>query len=190
MLNTLQGNAINNCRSYTGKFLNILGVMLLVLGISFSKPVEAPIKPLGSFKQLSYTQVVKQRDCLTEALFAEAAGEPLEGKKAVLSVIHNRVQAKGFPGTYCKVVQAPKAFSYRNNLNKGEKALVKVKNPIDTKAYHQVQSLANEAALGNFKPTLEPSVLYYSQTHVNQRWMRTMRVAKIIGRHKFLSSEV
>lgn len=43
--------------------------------------------------------------CLAEALYFEARGEPLDGQAAVAEVILNRVDAAQFPGSVCGVVR-------------------------------------------------------------------------------------
>lgn len=42
--------------------------------------------------------------CLTEAIYFEARGEPIEGQAAVAEVILNRVDSPRYPDTVCKVV--------------------------------------------------------------------------------------
>ncbi|MEM8822643.1 MAG: cell wall hydrolase [Pseudomonadota bacterium] len=42
--------------------------------------------------------------CLTEAIYFEARGEPIEGQVAVAEVILNRVDSQRYPDTVCKVV--------------------------------------------------------------------------------------
>ncbi|MDB6454851.1 cell wall hydrolase [Falsirhodobacter sp. 20TX0035] len=44
-------------------------------------------------------------ECLTEALYFEARGEPLKGQFAVAEVILNRVDARGYPSSVCDVVR-------------------------------------------------------------------------------------
>ena len=44
-------------------------------------------------------------ECLTEALYFEARGEPLEGQIAVAEVILNRRDSGAYPNTVCGVVQ-------------------------------------------------------------------------------------
>lgn len=43
-------------------------------------------------------------ECLAEAVYFEARGEPLKGQFAVAEVILNRVDAKGYPSSVCDVV--------------------------------------------------------------------------------------
>lgn len=42
--------------------------------------------------------------CLTEAIYFEARGEPVEGQVAVAEVVLNRVDAANYPETICEVV--------------------------------------------------------------------------------------
>ena len=42
--------------------------------------------------------------CLSEALYFESRGEPVEGQIAVAEVILNRVDSKKFPKSVCRVV--------------------------------------------------------------------------------------
>jgi spore germination cell wall hydrolase CwlJ-like protein len=43
-------------------------------------------------------------ECLTDAVYYEAAREPVEGQRAVAQVVLNRVRHPAFPGTVCGVV--------------------------------------------------------------------------------------
>ncbi len=43
-------------------------------------------------------------DCLTEAVYYEARGEPIEGQRAVAQVVLNRVRHPAFPRSVCGVV--------------------------------------------------------------------------------------
>lgn len=46
----------------------------------------------------------RQWTCMTEALYHEARGEPVEGQYAVAEVILNRVDAPNYPDTICGVI--------------------------------------------------------------------------------------
>ncbi|MES2442928.1 MAG: cell wall hydrolase [Pseudomonadota bacterium] len=67
--------------------------------------VDTSIQPAQPF-QLSGTSVDHARalQCLTTAIYYEAATEPDDGQKAVAQVILNRVRHPAFPGTVCGVV--------------------------------------------------------------------------------------
>lgn len=128
----------------------------------------------------------KEVQCIKSALFHEARSEPEEGIRAVMSVIYNRKQAKGYPDTFCKVILEPKQFSY---LNSGKIQVDKPVKPLqekDREAYTKVAGIAHEAAVGAFQPVLEPSVLYYTKVGVKNRWTRRMKVVKIVQSHQFM----
>ena len=106
--------------------------------------------------------IIKETQCLHEALWFESASEPLKGKVAVLEVIHNRTLHKNYPDSYCGVVQQSRQFSYRNHLKKGQTMLIKTPlNAIERKVATDVSTLAFNAATGRLKPSLPPSVLFY-----------------------------
>ena len=60
------------------------------------------IIPTASFAK----QVNKETEkmCLAKAIYHEAKGEPLQGKKGVAKVVLNRTNHKQFPKTICGVV--------------------------------------------------------------------------------------
>lgn len=60
--------------------------------------IAEKIKAEAALKQKEY-------NCLFEAVWYEARSEPIEGIRAVIAVIYNRKQAKGYPSSYCSVIQ-------------------------------------------------------------------------------------
>lgn len=65
-----------------------------------------PDDPAAPFKLDKVEAPVKQRaiECLTQAVYYEAAGEPLDGQRAVAQVVINRVHHHGFPPSVCETV--------------------------------------------------------------------------------------
>ena len=57
-------------------------------------------------------------ECVIEAVYHEARGEPEEGWKAIVEVILNRKDMAEYPDTLCEVVRQNKQFSYRNGDKK------------------------------------------------------------------------
>lgn len=71
-----------------------------------ARPFDAsPDTPAKKF-QLSTDQNSRDRalECLTQAVYYEAATEPLDGQRAVAQVVLNRMHHPGFPSTVCGVV--------------------------------------------------------------------------------------
>lgn len=65
-------------------------------------PIDAA-KPFGT-TMMSGSDYARALDCLTAAIYYEAASEPLEGQRAVAQVVLNRVRHPAFPHTVCGVV--------------------------------------------------------------------------------------
>jgi len=109
---------------------------------------------------------------LSEALWFEAASEPLEGKVAVLDVIHNRKIHKNYPDSYCGVIHQKYQFSYRNHLRKGQTMIKTPSNALERKVAMEVSTLAFAAATGRLKPSLPPSVIFYhaASIKVQPKW--------------------
>ena len=106
--------------------------------------------------------IIKETQCLKEALWFESASEPMKGKVAVLEVIHNRKIHKKYPDSYCGVIQQSRQFSYRNHLKKGQSMPLKTPlNALERRVATDVSTLAFKAATGRLKPSLPPSVLWY-----------------------------
>ena len=51
-------------------------------------------------------------ECLAQAIYFEARGEPLDGQLAVGAVIVNRTSSDLYPSDYCSVVTQPGQFSF------------------------------------------------------------------------------
>ena len=127
----------------------------------------------------------KEFMCLTNTLYAEARGEPEEGIRAVMSVIYNRKKAKGYPSTFCGVILQDRQFSAFNSDKSLATKPLKPLRELDKEAYRKVSSVATQAVLGTFKPTLEPSVLHYAHVRVKNYWTSRMKVVIVHGRHVF-----
>ena len=168
-------------------FKKSLLIFILSLGFSFPSSLDIPIKSRvhsGYVVQLEDRKEVKQ--CLVEALYYEAANQPIEGKKAILQVISNRKNSKGFPNTLCKVVHQPKAFSYRNHLKPGQKLDIKPKNPIDKRILIKIESLVDKFLDNNMQEVISTKVLWYTRKEVKTVWMKKMKIHATIQDHKFL----
>ena len=60
----------------------------------------------------------RELQCLSEAIYFEARGEPLIGQLAVGNVIMNRVSSPRFPNTICKVVHQGRKINGQMVRNK------------------------------------------------------------------------
>jgi spore germination cell wall hydrolase CwlJ-like protein len=77
------------------------------VAINASVPLsDSPNPAARPFALLARTDIDKMRsiDCLTQAIYYEAATEPEEGKRAVAQVVLNRVRHPAYPSSVCGVV--------------------------------------------------------------------------------------
>lgn len=133
-------------------------------------------------------QQEKEKQCIVEALHQEARGEAKEGLEAVLSVIYNRKHHRAFPSTFCKVIDQPKQFSYKNHLAQGQRIKVEFK-PTEKEVQKEIQELAEKAVTGRFKPVFDKSVLWYHTKKVKPKWSRKMQKVAVVGNHKFFEEK-
>jgi spore germination cell wall hydrolase CwlJ-like protein len=118
--------------------------------------------------------------CLAEALYFEARGEPLKGQVAVAEVILNRVDAPGYPNTVCGVVKQGRGgrcqFSYvcdgRSDAIRERAAFVKA---------GKVARLMLDGA----PRTLTDGATHFHTRAVRPDWARRLPQTATIGAHLF-----
>lgn len=130
----------------------------------------------------------KDKRCLVEVAYHEARNQGEKGIRAVLQVVKNRKEARGFPDTYCKVVHAPKQFSYRNHLPEGKYLEIAPKKELDKKALQKIHHIVQEIEQGTFREVLPKNALWYTRSEAQRPWMKTLKVHSVIGEHKFFKS--
>ena len=150
------------------KFLLAAAVVLSLTFCSMQQK-QQEVQVLTKEQQM---HIIRETQCISEALWFESASEPLEGKIAVLSVIHNRTLHRSYPSSYCEVIQQKYQFSYRNHLSAGQTMTKTPVNALERSVATQVQTLAFQAATGAFKPVLPQSVLHYHVAFmkIKPRW--------------------
>lgn len=162
-------------------------LFIFILGISFPSFLSIPSKSRESGGiVIGTTQYKKEVQCLTEAAYHEAANQPEEGIRAVLQVIKNRKEAKGFPSSFCGVVQQPKQFSYRNDLHPGQMKPIKIKNSLDKEVLERIHYLSKLTAQGILRNDLPEGTLYYVKVGVRTKWMNKMQRVAVIDKHVFM----
>lgn len=119
--------------------------------------------------------------CMTQAIYYEAAREPLAGKRAVAQVVLNRLKHPAYPNSVCGVVyegsNAPVcqfSFTCDGSL---------LRQPM-TSFWQESRKVA-QAALNGF---VEPSVglaTHYHADYVLPRWAFTLAKVEQLGRHIF-----
>lgn len=108
---------------------------------------------------------------IAKCIYAEARGEPYEGKVAVGAVILNRVEDPNFPNTIYGVVYQPWAFTA---VYDGQITL----EP-DEESY-----AAARDALNGWDPTYG-CIYYYNPATATSQWIFSRQVVTKIGKHVF-----
>jgi len=121
----------------------------------------------------------REQDCLANAVYFEARGEPIEGQLAVAEVVLNRTRSGRYPGTICAVVTQPWQFSF---VRRG------VIPPADrgSEAWRRAVAVARIAEAGASR-LLPNNVLWYHAEYVRPSWGRRLARNTKIGLHIFYS---
>lgn len=172
------------------KIKEYLKVILFTFLFTFLLTFQTAIEYIDEKKEVDIVYasfVEKEKECLVEALWYEARGEGEKGLRSVLSVLHNRKNSKYYPDTYCKVVDQPMQFSYRNNYPSGYRlnSFKATYNRSEHLTYTKILKLAEKASKGLFKPNLKPSVMWYHSKAVKPYWTKGMKVVAKIEGHIF-----
>ncbi|WP_271077131.1 cell wall hydrolase [Aurantiacibacter sp. MUD61] len=119
--------------------------------------------------------------CLTQAIYYEAATEPVVGQRAVAQVVLNRVRHPAFPSTVCGVVyegwdRPVCQFSF---VCDGSLA----RQPI-ARLWERSQQLASDALTGHVETSVG-SATHYHADYVLPRWAFTLGKIEQIGVHIF-----
>lgn len=111
--------------------------------------------------------------CMTEAIYREANEESEAGKRAVGTVILNRLKMKGFPKTVCGVIYQKGQFSWTT---------LKLHKP-DPTLYEKARMIAVSVLSGHHQTTIG-NALYFHNLSVNPSWDH-VRLIQQIGNHAF-----
>lgn len=114
-----------------------------------------------------HNQAIQDDKCMASALYWEARGESLAGKKAVQEVILNRSMATG--KTVCAVVKEKHQFSWV-----GKKPFL----PLNDDMRWMLQEV-KEA-----RPVLRDDAYLYFHSGKKPSWTRRM-ICRMIGNHRF-----
>ena len=110
-------------------------------------------------------------DLLTRLVHAEAKGESLEGKIAVVNVIFNRLESDLFPDDITSIIYQKNQFSPVKN------------GSIFNKPSQESIQAVNEALAG--KNLVKDAVYFYAPSLLNKSWLDTRETVCVIGNHVF-----
>lgn len=143
----------------------------------------SPLQRMSAFSAISQSTAghgtaVK---CLTQAIYYEAANEPLQGKRAVAQVVLNRLRHPAYPGSVCGVVYegVNKPVCQFSFTCDGSLA----RTPLANK-WGESRKVA-EAALAGFVEPSVGSATHYHADYVLPRWAFTLDKIEKVGAHIF-----
>jgi spore germination cell wall hydrolase CwlJ-like protein len=145
---------------------------------------DGTVRPAQPFSMAGASALDKARalDCLTTAIYYEAASESEEGQRAVAQVILNRVRHPAFPSTVCGVVYQGSEkstgcqFSYACD---GSMARVPMRSAMD-----RARRIAL-AALDGYVMRQVGLATHYHTYAVTPAWNRSLVMTDAIGMHFF-----
>jgi len=142
-----------------------------------------PTEQMGGFRAIGtgsgeYSTALK---CLTQAIYYEAANEPLQGKRAVAQVVLNRLKHPAYPNSVCGVVYegvnkpvCQFSFTCDGSL---------LRQPMAAQ-WKQSREVAAAALAGSVEKSVG-SATHYHADYVLPRWAFTLAKIEKIGAHIF-----
>jgi spore germination cell wall hydrolase CwlJ-like protein len=150
------------------------------LGLNETAPAPAPPHLAALVSSHAGDDTLnEEQDCLANAVYFEARGEPLEGQLAVAEVVLNRSRSGRYPPTVCGVVTQRAQFSFvrRGVIPRADRA---------SEAWRRAVGIARVAQARAMR-LLSDNVLWYHATYVSPSWGRRLARTTQIGLHIFYS---
>jgi spore germination cell wall hydrolase CwlJ-like protein len=120
-----------------------------------------------------------EQECLANAVYFEARGEPIEGQLAVAEVVMNRAASGRYPSSLCDVITQKAQFSF---IRKGQFP----KADHGSKAWRKAVAIA-QIARAQLADSLPSDVLWYHADYVSPSWGKRLNKQAQIGLHIFYS---
>ena len=121
-----------------------------------------------------------EQNCLANAVYFEARGEPLQGQLAVAEVVMNRAASGRYPASLCAVIEQHAQFSFvrHGHIPQADHA---------SEAWRRAVGVARVAVEGMAPRLLPTSCLWYHADYVSPSWGHRLAVTTRIGQHIFYS---
>lgn len=134
---------------------------------------------IAAAKDETYQNALK---CLTQAIYFEAANEPLEGRRAVAQVVLNRVLHPAYPKSVCGVVyQGAERRTGCQFSFTCDGALLRAPA---AGTWREAQAIATAALAGHVEPSVGTATFYHAD-YVLPKWAYQLGKITQIGRHIF-----
>ena len=161
-----------NFTSYDAQLINALRP-----GSLGPPPAALPFRWKPSMEDRS-----RAEECLTQAVYYEAATEPLEGMEAVAQTVLNRVRHPGYPKSVCGVVyQGSQRLTGCQFSFTCDGSLARVPNPT---LWERARAVARKALNGYVLKSVGTATHYHAD-YVAPYWAPTLYKISTIGRHIF-----
>lgn len=147
-------------------------------------PISSLVNPAAHpFLLLTPDIETKQRalDCMTAAVFYEAASESDEGQAAVAQVVVNRVRDPAYPKSVCGVVFQQSALGGCQFSFTCDESMTRIPNPA---GWARARRAAQAALTGKVETTIGLSTHYHT-IWVAPDWSATLVKTAVIGAHIF-----
>ena len=122
-----------------------------------------------------------QAQCMAEAIYFEARGEPNAGQVAVGNVIMNRVRSSSFPNSVCEVVHRGTGQLYQCHFSYYCDSITEEIK--DAAAFTVASYIAINVMLG--KVTILHDATHYHADTVSPYWAKDYKIVRKIGKHIF-----
>ena len=119
--------------------------------------------------------------CLTQAIYYEAAYEPVEGRRAVAQVVLNRVRHPAFPNSVCGVVYDGASLPV---CQFGFTCDGSLRRLPEQGAWAEAQRIAREALQGHVSAAVGTATHYHAN-YVSPYWAPRLTKLRQIGAHIF-----
>lgn len=128
-------------------------------------------------------ELARAEQCLAEAIYFEARGEPREGQYAVAQVVMNRTRSGYYPADVCGVVYQNQ---HRRDACQFSFACDRIPDRVANRyAWNLATAIARDVTRGGaWMPEVGDSTHYHA-TYVRPYWLRDMIKEDRIGRHVF-----
>lgn len=146
--------------------------------------IQAPLGQVQAFginaaKAETYATALQ---CLTQAVYYEAAVEPLPGRRAVAQVVLNRVRHPAYPKSVCGVVyQGAQRRTGCQFSFTCDGALLRTPA---TRPWGEAREVARAALAGYVEPSVGTATFYHAD-YVLPKWAYELGKITQIGRHLF-----
>ena len=145
---------------------------------------SAPVEAAGSFvlAGLAKGAMPTALKCLTQAVYYEAAYEPLTGRRAVAQVVLNRMRHPAYPKSVCGVVyQGAERRTGCQFSFTCDGALLRAPA---AHAWREAEAVARAALAGYVEPSVGTATHYHAD-YVLPKWAFNLGKIDQIGRHIF-----